>query len=135
MMYLGDQAVGISKMTNCQQMTLDTSDRRESYPSTSINSIVSFTNSTLSYSFVNIVSVQVGKVYLIAVTNGSTVSSSNDRDMVIIDENMTVKEVYTLSISAGQTNYVGFKPTNTGSLILCVDKKYKDLKIYELTID
>ena len=133
MMYLGNQAVGLNSWPTVTELSLNTANVQNAYVSTTINQTPSFTESNFTYAYVNAISVKQNLCYLIRITNSNSPASTSTRNSVIVVDNK-VKEVIPVYTNASTTNSFCFIPKNTGSLILCVDKNYTNIKIYEIVL-
>ena len=71
-------------------LTLNTSDARNAYVSTTVGQIATFTNSSASICYVDALQVNNEYLYLIDIFNGATVASTGKRNSVLVDNNMIV---------------------------------------------
>ena len=114
-------------------MALNLSDKRNAYASSAVGETVTFSSSSATYSFVNLVAVKKDNKYKIAVQNGSTIASANKRDSVIVDSNNIVLQAIPMMVLANNTEVMEFTAVENGFLILCVDKNYVNIAVYNIT--
>lgn len=111
------------------ELPLNFSDMVNAYCSSTIDSEITFINSTASKTIKKIIPVKKGWGYKLSITYGASPSSLNNRSSCITDASNIVKQVLVLPTEANATHTITFASVTDGFLYLCCDKSYTSISI------
>lgn len=120
---INDLKSGLSDITE-GMIPINKSDIVNAYPSTTIDSAVTFTSSTKTKTIKKAVKVQSGYSYVISIKNSASPSATTVRNAVICDDNDIVKQVIEITTSANSTFEKIVVANTDGYLYICIDKNY-----------
>lgn len=109
----------------------NTVEKKNAYPSTSVGSRVVYTNSNATDCYVNCCYLEAGKSYVLSWKQDETPVSTNKRIGCIVDDNNII--LSTLDTWENSRTSRIITPSQSGYLILPIDKKATDIQIEEGT--
>ncbi len=102
---------------------------RSGYVSNVIGTKVSYTTSSATVSYPNIINVYKGYRYIISIDYGDTVSSDGERTCAVVDNDNIVRQTFNISTKVNSTITQVFEAEVDGALIISVDNKHTDISI------
>ena len=112
-----------------EQIPLDMSDSVNAYVSATIGSIATYTSSSASISYKNIIPVAKGFQYSVNVQNAEEPASTGERDCVIVDDDNIIIQTMKLKTNGGEVNVLEFTANGDGHFVLCCDKLAVSIEI------
>lgn len=107
-------------------------EKKNSYPSTGIGSVVNYTNSSATDTYVNCCFLEKGKTYTFSWKQDETPASTNKRIGCLVDDNNVI--LSTFDTWESSINHRTITPSVSGYLILPMDKNATDIQIEEGTV-
>lgn len=129
---MGTTKERISKLDKIiyDQITLDLNNSVNAYVSATIGSIATYTSSSASISYKNIIPVAKGFHYSVNVQNAEEPASTSERDCVIVDDDNIIIQTMKLRTNGGEVNVLEFTAVADGHLVLCCDNDAVSIEIY-----
>lgn len=112
-----------------EQIPADLANSVNAYPSSTVGSAVTYTSSSSSISYKNIIPVAKGFKYFVHVENADEPASTSERDCVVADDSDIVIQSIKLKTNAGEVNVLEFTAVGNGHLVLCCDKNATSIDI------
>ena len=128
---MGTTKERISKLDKIifEPIPADLTNSVNAYVSATIGSIATYTSSSASISYKNIIPVAKGFQYSVNVQNAEEPASTGERDCVIVDDSNIVIQNMKLKTSADAVNVLEFTAVDNGHLVLCCDKNAVSITI------
>lgn len=105
-------------------------ETKNAYPDTTVGNTITYNNSTASISYVNCAYLEANKTYTISWEKNTPASISQRNGCLVNSNNIILEQIETWNNN--QTTKT-ITPTNSGYLVLCVDKNSTNIQIEEGT--